>query len=50
MPAGINEAFETTFKLIFGECNVKLEELEDYLSKWHYPLIKKNPLSLERMF
>lgn len=37
----INDAFQTTFKLIFGECNIKLDELNDYLSRWHYPPIKK---------
>lgn len=36
-PPEIEKAFQTTFKLIFGECNVKLDELEDYLLKWHYP-------------
>lgn len=29
--ADINEAFETTFKLIFGECNVRLDDLAEYL-------------------
>ncbi|MFA6530583.1 MAG: hypothetical protein WCT31_02545 [Candidatus Micrarchaeia archaeon] len=36
-PPEIEKAFQTTFKLIFGECNVKLDELEDYMLKWHYP-------------
>ncbi len=37
----IGEAFETAFKVIFGECNVKLDELGPYLSKYHYPPIKR---------
>lgn len=37
----INEAFETTFKIIFGECNVKLDELGPYLLKYHYPPIHR---------
>ncbi|MFA6530791.1 MAG: hypothetical protein WCT31_03600 [Candidatus Micrarchaeia archaeon] len=37
----INDAFQITFKLIFGECNVTLDELTNYLSRWHYPPVKK---------
>lgn len=33
----IEQAFNITFKLIFGECNLKLDDLEDYLKRWHYP-------------
>ncbi|MFZ5340511.1 MAG: hypothetical protein ACOZBG_02355 [Candidatus Micrarchaeota archaeon] len=38
----IANAFKSTFRIIFGsECNVQLEELRDYLWKYHYPSFKK---------
>ncbi len=37
----ISDAFKTTFKLVFGECNVELSELEPYLLKYHYPVMKR---------
>jgi len=40
-PPEIEKAFQTTFKLIFGECNLKLDDLADYLYRWHYPVIKR---------
>lgn len=36
-PKEVEKAFNLTFKLIFGECNLKLNDLEDYMLKWHYP-------------
>ncbi|MEW6528958.1 MAG: hypothetical protein AB1391_03650 [Candidatus Micrarchaeota archaeon] len=40
--ADVEKAFQTTFKIIFGsECKVKIEDLKDYLWKYHYPLEKK---------
>ncbi|VVB97993.1 Uncharacterised protein [uncultured archaeon] len=42
----LGAAFETTFKLIFGECNLKLDELGPYLSRHHYsPIMRKSALS-----
>lgn len=40
-PPEIEKAFQTTFKLIFGECNLKLDDLADYLYRWHYPVIQR---------
>jgi hypothetical protein len=32
----VERAFETTFKLLFGECNVTLDDLAPYLVRGHY--------------
>lgn len=37
----VNEAFQSTFKIIFGECNVEMDELKEYLWKYHWPLDKR---------
>lgn len=37
----LNKAFQSTFKVIFGECNIKLDDLKDYLLRYHYPIVKK---------
>ncbi|MCX6777532.1 MAG: hypothetical protein NT157_01465 [Candidatus Micrarchaeota archaeon] len=40
------QAFELTYKVIFGECNVKMDELSKYLYKGHYkPEFRKSSLS-----
>jgi hypothetical protein len=36
----INGAFTATYRAIFGECNVKLDELGPYLTRYHYPTIR----------
>lgn len=37
----VNEAFKSTFSVLFGECNLELEELRPYLLRYHYPIVKK---------
>lgn len=37
----LDEAFKSAFRTIFGECNVALGELKDYLSRYHYPIVKR---------
>ncbi len=37
----VEKAFQTTFRIIFGECNVKMDELKDYLLRDGYPLEKR---------
>jgi len=43
----INKAFQETFKLIFGEgCELELDDLKDYMWRYHYPLhISKSAIS-----
>ncbi|MFH1285393.1 MAG: hypothetical protein ABIH99_02305, partial [Candidatus Micrarchaeota archaeon] len=38
----INDAFKKTFALIFGECNLELEELKDYLLLYLKPAVRHN--------
>ncbi|MFH1306052.1 MAG: hypothetical protein ABIH83_00140 [Candidatus Micrarchaeota archaeon] len=48
----VNKAFQETFKIIFGECNLELDELKEYLVSQHYmPLsIKKSKVSGKEVF
>lgn len=39
--AEVENAFQATFKIIFGECNVRVDELKDYLLRYHYPVEKR---------
>ncbi|MDD5337636.1 MAG: hypothetical protein PHS02_04085, partial [Candidatus ainarchaeum sp.] len=32
----VNEAFKETFRIIFGECNLNISDLEEYLWRYHY--------------
>jgi hypothetical protein len=42
----IEQAFNVTFKLIFGECNLKLDDLAEYMQRWHYPIhMRKSSVS-----
>ncbi|MEW6528685.1 MAG: hypothetical protein AB1391_02235 [Candidatus Micrarchaeota archaeon] len=44
----VEKAFQTTFKIIFGECNVTLDELEDYLWRYLYPIKKRKSAFSEK--
>ncbi|MFH1285778.1 MAG: hypothetical protein ABIH99_04310 [Candidatus Micrarchaeota archaeon] len=37
----LNKAFQKTFTLIFGECNVTLDELKDYMLRDYYPVVRR---------
>ena len=43
----VEKAFADTFRLIFGECNVKMDELEPYLMRGSYqqPIAQHSALS-----
>lgn len=45
--AEIEKAFQETFRIIFGECNVTLEELAPYMLRNHYQpaVVRKSALS-----
>ncbi|MFH1470448.1 MAG: hypothetical protein ABIF01_01760, partial [Candidatus Micrarchaeota archaeon] len=45
--AELGKAFQETFKVIFGECNVTLEELRPYLLRNHYQpaVMRKSAIS-----
>ncbi|VVB97955.1 Uncharacterised protein [uncultured archaeon] len=36
----IDSAFRGAFTNIFGQCNIGLDELEGYLTRYHYPVIR----------
>jgi len=39
----LNQSFQTTFKLIFGqECKHSLDDLKDYMLQYHYPPVLRN--------
>lgn len=37
----VNKAFQTTFRTIFGECNIQMDDISDYLWRYHEPIGKR---------
>lgn len=41
-PKEVEDAFASTFKLIFGQCNNRLDDYKDYLLSAHHPPFSRN--------
>ena len=49
-PKEVEDAFQSTFRLIFGECYVRLDDLKDYLTRWQpNPVERRSSLTGKRV-